>query len=108
MSRGYRIFILAIGLALAGPTAPPQHQGQGKEPATQAKPAPTESPTVDIGQSKDYQKPCDRQERNRNSDLCAQWTAADAARDAADWSYVSLWLTGASLFGLLVTLGLLS
>lgn len=105
MLRGYRLYIVALGLVLAGASTPPKHQGQDKAAAAESQPSPANSSPINGGQPPDYQKPCDGQERNRNSDLCAQWTAADAARNAADWSYIGLWLTGVSIIGLFVTLG---
>lgn len=39
---------------------------------------------------------CEKAEDRRNSDLCAQWKAADAARDAADYS---LWSLLVGIFG---------
>jgi len=34
----------------------------------------------------DIDRPCKNGEENRNSDLCAQWRAADAARESAEWA----------------------
>ncbi|WP_157099117.1 hypothetical protein [Novosphingobium rosa] len=36
--------------------------------------------------------------QDHQSDLCAQWTAANAARDAANWSEYSNYIAGLSLF----------
>jgi len=47
-----------------------------------------------VKEGPEYYNPCDSKEENRNSDLCAQWKAADAARESADWTrrtfYVSI------------------
>jgi hypothetical protein len=56
----------------------------------------------------EYQKPCAANERNDKSDLWAQWYAALATRDAADWSYWAMFWSAVSLilssFGLLTLL----
>lgn len=54
------------------------------------------TPTTDL--------PCERSRENRESDLCAQWKAADAARDAANWSLIAAGLSAAGLAALLVTI----
>lgn len=56
----------------------------------------TPPPTVDRG--------CPGRRALRSSDLCAQWTAADAARDAATWARLSFWGGLFSLVILVVTL----
>lgn len=105
MLRGNWRYIVAVaGLSLLGASNPPQPAGKGEKPYPTAKHAPLDPAATAKDRPADYEQPCDRQKRNRNSDLCAQWTAADAARDAADWTYLALWLTGASLVGLFVTL----
>lgn len=37
-------------------------------------------------------KPCENGKDNRNSDLCAQWKAADAAKESAEWTRRTFWL----------------
>jgi hypothetical protein len=44
----------------------------------------------------EYQAPCRDGKINARSELCAQWYAARAARDAANWSFWTLWLGVAS------------
>jgi hypothetical protein len=87
-----------------GAGQPPQPERKPETQQARADPAKSETASDAERHAAEYEQPCKGQERNRNSDLCAQWTAADAARDAADWSYVGLWLTGASVAGLLITL----
>lgn len=86
--------IVIGGGALAAPKAPaPQkveviNTVQTSEVAKPEKPDPT---TV----------PCDPAADMRTSDLCAQWKAADAARDGANWT---LW---AFIIGTIINLGTL-
>lgn len=47
---------------------------------------PSPRPLEEGDRPKDYEKPCAEGEENRNSDLCAQWKAADAAKESADWT----------------------
>lgn len=42
-------------------------------------------------------KPCAKNSDNRNSDLCAQWKAADAATDSANWSWWQVLLGGGGI-----------
>jgi hypothetical protein len=48
-------------------------------------------------QPSDYYDPCDEEEPNRNSDLCAQWKSAD-------WAKRSFWVGLATVAGLMATL----
>lgn len=51
-------------------------------------------------------KACDPDKPDRNSDLCAQWKAADAAAVSAWWAWASGLLGIGSLVGVLIALGL--
>ncbi len=42
-------------------------------------------------------KPCKPDEEDRNSDLCAQWKAADAAEDSASSNRYQVWIAGGGL-----------
>lgn len=48
---------------------------------------------------------CEKGEANRQSDLCAQWHAADSAREAAIWTRRVGWFTGIGLLIGAVTMG---
>lgn len=53
----------------------------------------------DPNNNEDLTNPCEQGSDNRNSDLCAQWKAADAAKKSADWNvYIGIF---ASLAGAL-------
>jgi hypothetical protein len=99
MSRGYRSIIVAVigwlTLIAAGPPKP-----NGQQP-NQSTPSQTERPQIPApveqrGEASDSDKPCKQGNDDRESDLCAQWKAADAAKSAAD----ATWLFGA--FGTVV------
>jgi hypothetical protein len=53
-----------------------------------------------------YEAECNPANEKRDSDLCAQWKAADAATDAARWTYVGNWIGGLSGFLVLIAIGL--
>ena len=61
-------------------------QSQGESPQTDSgqqpnpPPAPLNEGTVE---TPDYKHPCDYPNSREDSELCAQWTAATAAEDAA-------------------------
>jgi len=104
--------VVGLGLALllvawavpefrypAAAVSPPESGGQ----AEQAKPqqnqqtttgsTPIGQPQVESADKTDNtNQPCKAGQDNRNSDLCAQWKAADAAKESADWARQSYWL----------------
>lgn len=116
MLRGYRCILIAVvgWLSLAASQAP-NKRADGNQ--TQARAAIKESLSrIADAQAKQaeagqYEAPCDDGEYNNESDLCAQWYAARAARDAANWAYwsvfwsvVSLGLSAAGLAALMITI----
>lgn len=104
MLRGYRsIFIAVVGWlvsAAANNSQPPQQRNpaerqqssneieQAANTMASAIRNPQEAPEHDTG--------CEDRQDRRSSDLCAQWKAADAARDAASYSG---WTLLVSTFG---------
>jgi hypothetical protein len=92
MLRGNRLFILAVaGLALVGAGQPPKGQSQAEPTKEQRE---ISQSLKDIAASleesdkpNEAEKPCPKEQENRNSDLCAQWKAAHAAADAAEASW---------------------
>lgn len=55
-------------------------------------------------QPPEYYRPCGQKGSLGKSDLCAQWNAAEAARDAADWAWWQMWFSAAGVAGLVITL----
>lgn len=99
---------MTLGIALLGASPPSRRQqDKGDSPAQSANDAAeiiasairksVLTPIADDG--------CQRGLDSRSSDLCAQWKAADAARDAADYSLWSLLIGIAGTFLLLATFG---
>lgn len=82
MPRGYRLFVITLGLILAG-AAPPK-----KEPVTQTaahQVSPTQAPPADYSPYPDKQADSCYQAKDHDSaDLCAQWRAAIAAEKASN------------------------
>ena len=109
MLRGYRCIFAAIaGLALVG-AAQAQVGGQPKASETkaqQAKPENWSPPTTkweQEGPQANAQR-CDNPQRDNGPDICAQWVAANAARDAAKISEETLRWNIAAFFAILATL----
>lgn len=100
MLRGYRLFVLALGLILCG-AQPPKEQTQGKPSAHETE-QPASKPYAPYpGYNPD---PCYQAKDHDTADLCAQWRAAIAAEKAAkeagrstDWSIFATFLSAMSL-----------
>ena len=108
----YRSVIVAIaGLVLIGAGEPPKKAGYSDQ-TDAAKPEQHSAPTVPLNasetipkvKSEKQQEPCGNSRYDSNDDLCAQWKAADAASDAAQWARWQLWLSGFGIVGLLISL----
>lgn len=107
MSRSYWSLILAIaGLILVGAGEPPKSSEHAQNTETQkhtnkaANPAPSPF-AVEIVNTAEKDGGCKDRKDNRDSDLCAQWKAADAATNAAQYAFWTL-LISAIGTGLLV------
>lgn len=106
MLRSYRGIILAFGLILLG-AGEPRNQ-QSKEQGAQSdltKAAATVSAAItSLKVSTEKNPSCDPRGEDRNSDLCAQWKAADAARDAANYAWLAILLGFSGTVLLVLTL----
>jgi hypothetical protein len=114
MPRGYRCIILAaLGWLILAASPAPDNSTKPEQSA----PAKSVQHSLDtIARAQDeiaeaakpgeYEQPCPDGKRNYKSDLCAQWYAANAARDAADWAYWSLAVSILGTIGIGVALGL--
>lgn len=101
MSGSYRSIVFALGLILSGPAnsqKPEPNQGQASDNAV-GQPDRTAATFEKLPISPAPDKGCERGQDDRQSDLCAQWKAADAAADSATWAYWTFW-TG--LLGLVI------
>lgn len=93
MPKGYRcIFVAFVGwLSLANAPSPRTEDKQPQAQANQnqaAKPILTPINAIEPVESSKLYRPCYDGEEVRNSDLCAQWYAADAAKRAATAAWV--------------------
>ena len=104
--------LLFLCLAAASSAQAPQPKAEAQQGRTASQSANAAVPSgpvrVEIvNQAADpagYQEPCKGDESDRNSDLCAQWTAANGARDAAYYAKLQLWAAAAGMAGLVLTL----
>jgi hypothetical protein len=84
------ILAAVVGLALIGAGEPPKQDAGPDQSNAQAGIADSlegiASALKSMSKPDETAQPCSPENPNRNSDLCAQWKAADAAADAADWA----------------------
>ncbi|WP_230292442.1 hypothetical protein [Croceicoccus sp. Ery5] len=95
MSKRYRLFFIAVaGLILSGASAPPESDQNAENSQTENEISEAlgriERAISNIEIPTDENPACDPGEDNRNSDLCAQWKAADSAREAASYAWAGL------------------
>lgn len=96
-------------LAAIGAWSPPKESGGGQQQQeaqnTTANPeTPGSGAVVEADSASDLEKACAPGQENRNSDLCAQWKAADAAEKSAYWTQGTFFI---SIGGLVLTIGTL-
>lgn len=112
MHGSYRRVVFATfgWLALVGAQGPqPKAQAEKSKAggevarARPAVPSPSVQP-VETLQRPILERPCDYGEEKRESDLCAQWKAADSAAQAAKWAKWSFFLGALGTLGLFWTL----
>ena len=111
MPRLLRLVILAFAGCLIAAASSPQGSGEAQQRAVQkhiehslAMIGNAQTNAVSQARPGDSQRPCPPGQRDRTSDLCAQWEAASAARDSANWAFWTLILTIVGTLGLLATL----
>jgi len=107
MPRGHWCIVVAALGCLASAPQPRAQSEQPKPKAEQPKPtpaAPANAKAIEAIEPPEYYRPCQENGQDRNSDLCAQWTAAHGAADAAYWAKWSFWIGLAGLGGLISTL----
>lgn len=90
MSQRYWLAALAFGIAAAFWLLPPHYgwaDSQKDKQGIEIKiPFPPLRFVYGPEDAKETEQPCKPEEDNRNSDLCAQWKAADAAKESAYWT----------------------
>jgi len=95
-----------VALCLAGASPPQGKAGQQPSQATQPQQRAADAATAPKADDPErLYAACSQGEANRNSDLCAQWYAADSAYEAATWGRRTGWFTGLGLIIGAVTMG---
>ncbi|MEO6040824.1 MAG: hypothetical protein ABIP41_02890 [Croceibacterium sp.] len=112
MLRGYRSIVVAlVGLVLAAHHPHAEAQPQQRAPQERSASALEHIATSYDQQAKGAEsspvsRKCERGDDQRDSDLCAQWKAADAAANSAWWAGFSGWFSGLSFLGVIAAIGL--
>lgn len=114
MPRGYRSIIAALGLAIITAAfglgfyaaSLDYTDEQRHQPYRYAadKPIEVDAAASVPTQSFEYRSPCDNPKGREESDLCAQWRAAEAAQESALWTRLGFFLGIAGTIGLFWTL----
>lgn len=95
--------LLAVGVSAAA--TPEPGTGPQQERAQRPAPAPMLPPDPEVERSQPHDSGCPDRRDDRNSDLCAQWKAADAANESAVWTgRVGIMTGGGLLIGALTLL----
>jgi hypothetical protein len=106
------LILIALGWLLLAAASPPQQKAerphvsaaqQTNEPGSGRSPVPVEVVNQPV-EPRGYQDPCRYDESDKRSDLCAQWTAARGASEVAYYTRLQLWVAGAGMIGLLITI----
>ena len=93
-------------MALAGASPPREGAGKlGGETKQLQETAARPAATAKADGSEPLYAACQKGEAKRDSDLCAQWYAADSAYEASVWARRTGWFTGLSLIVGAVTMG---
>jgi hypothetical protein len=91
------VIIALVGLILIGAGEPPKSpiQTQDSQAAAEIKQAGNSISSAIIQAAKPAEKDggCQDRKDRRDSDLCAQWKAADAATNAAEYACWTLWIS---------------
>lgn len=113
MPRGYRYIVTAVVgwliLTAAQPVSSAPKDGGRSQASYSESDAKQAADTIagaidNTVRPAEKDKGCDKIAEKRDSDLCAQWKAADAASDAARYAKWSVWVGLGGIAGLFVTL----
>lgn len=109
MSKRYWGYIAAIGLTLAAHHPEAEAKAQQGEREERVANAIDDIATLYRQQTERLEsapesQPCEPGDDKRDSDLCAQWKAADAAASAAWWASVGTWVSSISGFFVVIAL----
>lgn len=111
MPRGYRCVVLACVGWLTLAASPPRHGTDSKQADSQPTVAKSLAAIADAAAksvqpvpSSEHDRPCNAGGQDRKSELCAEWQAADQAKEASRWAARSFWVGLAGILGLLASL----
>lgn len=94
----WSVIAALAGLILIGAGEPPEPGERAQNSQTAAKiqkaSKPITSPIVQLAKPTEKDGGCQEGKDKRDSDLCAQWKAADAASDAAQYAFWTLLMSG--------------
>ena len=97
MSCKFRAVILSAAAFVAVAASPPGQEAASEQSETDSSIAKSlrsiDASLKAANEPKEETEPCEKGEPNRNSDLCAQWQAADAAVEGALWTERSFYLS---------------
>lgn len=95
MLRGYRGFLLAVvgWLSLGAQHPQPATKAQQTQSAAQLDASTSRIVEAINNIAREQDAGCEDRKDKRSSDLCAQWKAADAARDAANYTWLAVGLS---------------
>lgn len=103
MSTSNRLLVIAFAWLILANVSPPGDSGKKQQSHTDTAVEQSlneiASALQNLNKPDSATKPCKKDEENRNSDLCAQWKAADAAWTSAVWTERTFWL---GLVGLVI------
>ena len=109
MSKRYWGIVFAVGLTLA--SHHPNAEAKGEQSDRSERIAETLDDIASTyreqakrSESAPESQPCKPGDDKRDSDLCAQWKAADAAANAAWWASAATWVSGVSGFFVVIAL----
>lgn len=112
MLRGYRsIFLALVGwlILAAAPTLNSGSKAEEKQALQRVEQAPgsimsSKSKISSATATEEYQDPCKSGEGGSRSDICAQWTAANAATESSNWAFWSMLVSIIGAIGIVIAL----
>lgn len=102
--------LAAVPLLLGTAPAPDQsagakeQPGQGEGAQSLRDIAAAQDKLAEAANAGERQRPCEYDKPDYSSELCAQWYAARATKEAADWSKWTLWISFFGAFSTIVAL----
>lgn len=97
MALGMALLAIVLTAFAGAPSDPKQRSGSEHQQEARNNSAypsvPADGTIIQSNSTTELNKPCTSGQENRNSDLCAQWKAADAAEKSAYWAAGTFWIS---------------